>query len=67
MIKWKRVSNIDDEGTCAKFAQVESLEELHKRAYESIDRFDNYNYDNDENKIEENEFSVFINISKGRE
>lgn len=31
MIKWKRVSNIDDEGTCAKFAQVESLEELHKK------------------------------------
>lgn len=66
MTKRKRVSNIDDEGTCANFAQVESLEELHKRAYESIDRFDNYNYDDEENKIEENEFSVFINISKGR-
>lgn len=32
-------------------SQKKSLEELHQAAYNTIDKFDNYNYDDDEDVI----------------
>lgn len=57
---WHRVSNLPVEEDDL------SLEELHRKAYESIDRSDNYNYDNEVDTPEENEFSIFPENKRGR-